>query len=52
MIYVDFIFVDFDKILDKFICFSAFLRGIILRRPCLPDTVYIRKLKEVLVATN
>jgi hypothetical protein len=38
-IFVDFIFVDFDKILDKLFIYSAFFWGIIFCRPCLPGTV-------------
>jgi hypothetical protein len=38
-IFVDFIFVDFDKILDKFIYLFGIFWGIILCRPCLTGTV-------------
>ena len=40
-IYLDFIFVDFDKILDKFMIYSAFYWRIIFCRLCLPGTVVI-----------
>ena len=36
---VDFIFVDFDKILDKFIIFEAFFWGIIFCQTCFPSIV-------------